>query len=183
MAIDTLNLLAATVFSATSVIILRLVWRKSSSLKAALLLSGWILFLLGGLYWVDIKGWEYGLVYHLSIASLTAWALVAINAEYKPPITAKAKLKHNDNSPQRPLITTAKFLLAGPISGLAACIVLLAFSELLPVNQINQLVITGIGFPFLWGALAVWICAYPTLLKQTLSILLSSLCSLGILLY
>ena len=91
MAFFTPNLLAATALSAASVIILRVIWRRNSAYQLALLASGWALFFLGAAHWTDIKGWEFGLVYHFAIVSLVAWVAVAINAEYKPPIKPKIK--------------------------------------------------------------------------------------------
>ena len=183
MTFSTPKLLAATALSAASVIILRAIWRKKSAYQLALSTSGWLIFLIGVIYWAEIKGWEIGLAYHFAIVSLVAWLIVTINLEVKPRIQEKQTTKALPPITMHPSKAIFKFLIAGPVAGLSACIVLLALSELMPINQTNQLVITGICFPFLWGVLAVWVCAKRSFLKQTMSILSASLCSLGILLF
>lgn len=175
--------IAAAAISAASIVLLRAIWRKKPAFKIIYVILAWVLFFCAVWQWSLIKSWEFGLVYHFSVAAITAWITTGINAERKPPLPTKVNPKSDSNSALNPWLTFARLLLAGPIAGIAACIILLAFSELLPFEQIDQLVISGIVFPLLWATLSVWICATQSTSKQAFSILATTLCSLGLLIH
>ncbi|MCG8670301.1 MAG: hypothetical protein MI867_12860 [Pseudomonadales bacterium] len=182
----------ALVTSIAPIVLLRAIWRKKSAYKFATIGIALALFTASVNLWAKAKGWEFGLVYAFAATSLTAWIAVALNHERKPRLRNSSSLRMNPKinaigkqSTRTKTLPVAllKFLMAGPLSGLAACIILLALGEALPVNRVNQLVITGIGFPILWAAFSVWICSRQAFINQTLSILSASLFSVGFLLY
>lgn len=162
-------------------------WRKNKRSKSTdkwkfLRFLGWAIVLFAGAFWSQLKGVEYGVVYWLCSLVFFAWLLITLNSNSSERAQDKRERQFyrlTKDLVSRRVIT---FLMAGPLSMIAACLVALLLGKLIAAEQANQLVWSAFIFPILWGLLSFWICATSKRLVANLLLWGSSLGS-GLLIF
>lgn len=137
-------------------------WRDSRGwghhfCTAAVLVGSWAI-------WVQVSGVEYGTVYCLLLASLSAWALILVgNPQTVLALTAPRNLA--GHSPKAVVPNAAKgwrYVMNFVVMIVLACVTSVSLSllvvPLVPVTTASQLVLAAILFPCVWSLLVVWTC-------------------------
>ena len=117
-------------------------------------------------------GFERGLTLMLVAVALAAFFFVTIGMTRRPDRAER------DGAALAPSRRNARiwrgafrFLLAGPISGVAAIGVALAFTLKAPVGEVDKLIFGGALVPVLWGAGMAWTLADDRILRAAAALL------------
>lgn len=152
-------------------------WRRTA--PTPLLTSlGWLLLILSTACWSYQAGPEYGISFTLLTAALAAWAIILFTADNRPQ---KAK-------PLQPgKLRLARLRILGVqlwrviavvlLAGVVSVAVLVAAGKLLPLSNVNAMVLAALLSPVLWGAASYWLLADPRTARPPVILLLAGLVS------
>lgn len=152
--------------------LLYLSWKSRVQLKEAYCVTGWLLILNSNFYWVFLTGWEFGLIYGITVPSFLALAIAAINGEKKTNVMRVLRR----NSVRLPSVKTflrflRQFFLVVPFALAASVTVSFGIGNLLPATSLNQMVFMVIVMPILWGLFSYWSIADTRTIRPVLSLL------------
>src|SRR5690606_36056376 len=106
----------------------------------------------------------------ISLISLAGLAIVAAGIQVKPARAAGDRasiaLEPSDR-PSRAWRGALRFLLAGPIGGVAAMGVGVAWTVYLPADPQTRIVSGGLVVPVVWGALMAWTLSDDRIIRAT----------------
>lgn len=124
----------------------------------------WLVLIGSWVVWVQVSGFEYGTVYCLLLASLSAWMVIlagnlqALLALFAPPgVTGRSPKTVNTDT-----AAGWRYVMNFVVMIVLACVTSVVLSLLViplaPVNTASQLVLAAFLFPCLWAMLVVWTC-------------------------
>jgi hypothetical protein len=141
---------------------------------------GWALLLASTWAWTHATGAEFGISLTLLLPTVLAWVLIARNAEVRSPKAtsrrprrkADADLEPKAAADRRTLLAHLRlFIVSVPLAAIAATYVTIALCSLLPLTQVNQLVLALFVIPLVWGSAAYWAVADSRWLRPSLAML------------
>ncbi|BDY04098.1 hypothetical protein F0521_11390 [Ferrimonas sp. YFM] len=157
-----------------------LIWRHwcQISKHSALLWGGWGAIALATPLWVMHAGPEFGVIYQLTTLSLCTWSLAMLGRQ-------KLSAKVPQPRPPQPVGASKKRLAAASANAIllgapAAALITLALCSLMPMDQVNRMVVASLLFPLLWAVVTVWVTMGDSHLKKSLSLGALALVSLGL---
>ncbi|AKH67751.1 hypothetical protein IMCC21906_00056 [Spongiibacter sp. IMCC21906] len=172
---------SALCLSALAMVCLYLSWQNRSATQAWLMPTGWLFSVAAAVVWITLSGIEFGLAYGFLIVPLMAWLAVIYNLEIK---RKKQRIAENINfvvPNSRTLFRHfALFLIAFPLSAIAATYATTGLISLLPWSAVNSMVFIVFAAPVLWGLAAYWVCADPNRFRPALWISLAGLAGAAI---
>lgn len=194
--------LLATFISFFCVVLLRICWRKFGGRYSFLRIVSWFGILLSTIFWIKSHGVEFGLVYGTSILTLFAWCTIyidsclqSIKTDSKKKASRKNKTDDKETHKKVPtdqtLLSLKKenrkiwfkrlwlFVLCGPFTFIAMCLLSVLVCFLIPVDNSIRLVIAAFLYPLCIGICIYWLCAKDALLRHT--IVLSTLSIVSVL--
>ena len=129
-------------------------WRNSSVVYAWL---GW-LAVAGSVYcWYLALGVEYGLTIGLSLAALTVWAAIAVEANPQRQTSERVKPAHQwQFAPGQIARQTGHILYVLPGQMVICALIMIAVVYQMPVSEPKQMATGVLVMPVLWGLLAYW---------------------------
>lgn len=149
-----------------------LAWKSRVQLQDTFTFVGWLLLVFTTAIWITLSGWEFGLIYGLTIPSLLALVIVAFNLESRR--TANSNLSRVSiglPTTRSVLKATSDFLLAVPFALVASVIVSYSLGVFLVEIEVNQMVLAICLLPFIWGVFAWWLLADISRLRPMFSLL------------
>lgn len=170
---DVLVLLSAAL-AGVSAYALRRAWRLRGRQNEQVLWAsvGWVAAVAACVACSMALGVEQGVVIALVLVGLAGLAFAIANAQWREARPPK------DDIALEPSLRGARiwrggfrFLLAGPISGVAAIGVALAFTLKAPVGEVDKLIFGGSLVPLLWGAGMAWTLADDRILRAAAALL------------
>ncbi len=180
------QLLTALILLAASVgagLLLRRAWSQRSASRAGLILGAWTV--LAGLLVVAVvpMGGPRGVFIAATLISVGILGVAASNLQVRPARAAadKASLAPEPSDRQsRAWRGVLRFLLAGPIGGIAAMGVAVAWTVWLPADAKTRIVAGGLVAPLLWGALMAWTLSDDKIIRATAVLLGVAVVTFGI---
>ena len=150
-AVDVLACLAQLAATGT----LFLASRQRQRLLAALAV---LLGLVGMAFWMAGHGLEYGLVYSALMLTMLGWLAVFLNRDWR----TLAKIPKPQRALRWPACNRfgracAQVVLAGPATGLVACLAGLAWAACIPGAPANRIVSGLFVCMVCWALLACWL--------------------------
>lgn len=150
--------------------LLRAAWKERSAARVWMILGGWAIIvaaLFAGSPWL---GTARGIFIAASVIPVAALAFIATGIQVRPARAALDKasiaLEPSDR-PSRAWRGVLRFLLAGPIGGLAAMGVGVMFTVFLPSDPQTRIVSSGLIIPVVWGALMAWTLSDDKIIRAT----------------
>lgn len=144
-------------------------------------LIGWVAAIGSGVLGSVAVGVEQGIVAALIFFGVAGLVLAMANAKWRDVRPPK------DDIALEPSLRGARiwrgafrFLLAGPISGIAAIGIALAFTLKAPVGEVDKLIFGGSLVPLLWGAGMAWTLADDRILRAAAALLTAGLAGFAI---
>ncbi len=162
-----LALLAASVGAG---LLLKRAWRERSADRVWFMLGGWALLAaltisahvaMGGPRWIFIAA---------TLASVGMLAVVAANVQIRPARAAADRaslVPEPSDRPSKAWRGVLRFLLAGPIGGVAAMGVAVLWTVTLPADDQTRIVTGGLAAPIMWGALMAWTLSDDRIIRAT----------------
>jgi hypothetical protein len=152
-------------------------WKSKLELKALAKILGWSLVVAAALVWVGLSGWEFGLLYAITLPSFSALLYICLNAEIKP-----RKIKTADYQPAVAPSPKAVFQLFGklflilPFGLTTSALVSFGLSTIFVSSELNQMVSAICILPLVWGGFGYWIMVdrffiRPILIQTSLMII------------
>lgn len=164
--------IAAVLAGAGGVASLYLSWRKRLRYRRTAVVLGWGLIAASVFLWIGFGGAEFGPVLAFIQLSLVAWAFVLTNQHVRPN---KGRLQQPGalNLPRFQAIArhAAIFLVAVPLAGVSGTFLVLAFSMLLPWNDVDRMAFAILTMPVVWGLAVYWTCADTRLLRPAVGVI------------
>ncbi len=150
--------------------LLKRAWGERSASRVWLILGGWfaITALVAGA--VVPMGGPRGIFIAITLVSVGVLAVAAAGVQMRPARAAadKASLAPEPSDrASRAWRGVLRFLLAGPIGGIAAMGVAVAWTVWLPVDDKTRIVTGGLVAPLLWGALMAWTLSDDKIIRAT----------------
>jgi len=151
-------------------LLLKRAWGERGVDRVWFIIGGWALLALliasavmamGGPRWVFIAS---------TLVSVGVLVVVAANIQIRPARAAadKASLAPEPSDrPSKPWRGLLRFLLAGPIGGIAAMGVATLWTVTLPVDDQTRIVTGGLVAPVMWGALMAWTLSDDKIVRAT----------------
>ncbi len=123
--------------------------------------------------WTHRVGVEFAVIYTLLTLTLTAWFTTASGIEFRavrqtPPTLPRQLL---NTSPTRRVAT---FIVAGPLTLVAGCLVTIALASLLPIARNEQLAIGAFVYPLLIAVAIYRFCSSDGLARNCLLLFATS---------
>lgn len=180
------QLLTALILLAASVgagLLLRRAWSQRRGSRAGLILGAWTV--LAGLLVVAVvpMGGPRGVFIAATLISVGILGVAASSLQVRPARAAadKASLAPEPSDRQsRAWRGVLRFLLAGPIGGIAAMGVAVAWTVWLPADAKTRIVTGGLVAPLLWGALMAWTLSDDKIIRATAMLLGVAVVTFGI---
>lgn len=145
-------------------------WKSTLQLKELTTILGWSLIIAAALNWIDLSGWEFGLLYAITLPSFSALLYVGLSAEIKNRKVKVAVYKSMSLPSSEPVLRLfGKLFLMLPFSLTASVAVSYGLSILLVSSEINQLVLAICVLPVIWGSFYYWIIASRTAIRPVLT--------------
>lgn len=165
--IVTLGLAVAGVIAA---FLLRNAWNDRNASRVWLIAGGWAILAVALLAGSPVLGTARGIFIALAVIPVAALALIATGIQVRPARAATDKasiaLEPSDR-PSRAWRGVLRFLLAGPIGGLAAIGVGVMWTVFLPSDPQTRIVSSGLIIPVVWGALMAWTLSDDKIIRAT----------------
>ncbi len=157
------------VLGVAAALLLRQAWRDRSRRRPWLIVAGWLLVAVG----VVASGWllgaDRGPFAAFALIPFAALVLIAIGVQVRDP-NKRAPREIALEPSERPSKAWRGWLraaLAGPIGGIAAMGVGLAWTVWVPGEPQTRMVIGGLLVPVLWGGAMAWTLADNKILRAT----------------
>ncbi|WP_337187645.1 hypothetical protein [Phenylobacterium sp.] len=165
-AVATVVLLAAGLLAAG---LLRRAWRRREPSRPWLILGSWMIVaaivLASGPWLGPVRGPAMALaVMPLAVLGLVAAGVQLRNARVRPPREPALEPSERASKAWRGWL---RVLLAGPIGGVAAMGVALAWTIWAPGAPQTRMVVGGLLVPVLWGGAMAWTLADDKILRAT----------------
>lgn len=162
-----LGLTLAAVFAA---FLLRRAWNDRNASRAWLIVGGWLILAVTLVAGAPSLGGARGFFIASTLISVAGLALVATGIQVRPARAALDKasiaLEPSDR-PSRVWRGVLRFLLAGPIAGIAAIGVGVVWTVYLPSDPQTRIVSSGLIIPVVWGALMAWTLSDDKIIRAT----------------
>lgn len=162
-----LGLTLAAVFAA---FLLRRAWNDRNASRAWLIVGAWLILAVTLVAGTPSLGGARGFFIASTMISVAALALVATGVQVRPARAALDKasiaLEPSDR-PSRAWRGVLRFLLAGPIAGIAAMGVGVMWTVYLPSDPQTRIVSSGLIIPVVWGALMAWTLSDDKIIRAT----------------
>ena len=173
MFINTLLAWLPLVLSAGAIIALRTGWRKPSYRHRMMMPVASLLVVAAIKLWAQRVGIEFAVVYTFLTLTFTAWLTTTSGVTFKavkrtPPALPKQFLH---TSSTHKVVT---FIVAGPLTLVAACLVTIALASLLPIARNEQLIMGAFVYPLLIAVTTYWLCSSDRLVRKGLLLLATS---------
>lgn len=150
--------------------LLRRAWGQRSAQRVWLILGGWGLLAALTVAAVVPMGGSRGVFIAATLASVGVLAVAIANLQLRPARAAadKASLAPEPSDRvSRAWRGVLRFLLAGPIGGIAAMGVAVLWTVSLPVDDKTRIVTGGLVAPIVWGALMAWTLSDDKIIRAT----------------
>lgn len=164
---------AAAAATLAGVGLLYAAWLRKDASRALPILGGWGLILASIWPWAVAAGWDRGPAIAVCVAILAAFAIVA----RKFVLSSRHDGDASEETAARPAASgipwarrTWVFMLAGPVAFIASALLGLAAFVGGPPAEADRLALSAYLVPFVWGALAAWAVADPSLVRKTAGI-------------
>ena len=183
----------AFLLSMTGVIWLYAIWRRRAftlgTFRGLQVIAAWFLIAVAGWCWIHAYGAEFGVSYTLIVLALQAWLVITLTYKRKRLSQSAA---NQTQPPQRHTSLAFAYgaralpkqlliaLVAIPLAGLAAMLVTVVSTMLLPWENVNLIALGIYTMPIVWGAAAYWACADSKLWRPAISLILISLLTGGL---
>lgn len=162
--------LALTAAGAVAAFLLRKAWNERSASRAWLIVGGWAILAGALIAGSPALGTARGIFIAATVFSVGALALVATGIQFRPSRVVADKssiaLEPSDR-PSRAWRGVLRFLLAGPIGGIAAMGVGVMWTVYLPSDPQTRIVSSGLIIPVVWGALMAWTLSDDKIIRAT----------------
>jgi hypothetical protein len=133
--------------------------------------AGWLLLVVAAAWWIALDGWEFGLIYSITVPSLAAGIALWIVADRRPgrvaPAVHLAISRPSWSAVRENLVT---FFLVVPFGVMASTLVTTAAGLLLPFGDLDQVVFIVCAVPVVWGVVACWLTIDAHRLRPVLSL-------------
>lgn len=153
----------------TAALLLRQSWRERGALRPWLIAAGWLSVAVT----VVVSGWLLGAARGpfaaFALIPFSALLLIAIGVQIRDPAKRPPRelaLEPSDRA-SKAWRGWLRWALAGPIGGIAAMGVGLAWTVWMPGEPQTRMVIGGLLVPVLWGAGMAWTLADNRILRAT----------------
>jgi hypothetical protein len=164
---DMIALAAFAVGGALSAWLLRQAWQRRSGALACMCAAWLILFIVLAAAAV-VMGSARGPFAAAMVATVAAMAVIATGIKMRPAREAAERLALEPSErPSRIWRGVLRALLAGPIGGIAAMGVAIAWTVWLPADPQTRIVTGGLLQPVLWGAGMAWTLSDDKILRAT----------------
>jgi len=155
-------------------------WKYKPALKASFTGFGWLLIGLAVFCWSALEGWEFGLIYGITLPSLAAFTFIVLNARvHDASINEMQFISVTKPSIQILLRFTGMALIVLPFALATSASISYGLSTLMIDSALNQLVLAICFLPILWGLFAFWIVADTTLTRPVASQIALTILSLS----
>lgn len=150
--------------------LLRRAWSRRSAPHVWLVVGGWALLAVATVAAVGPMGGPRGVFIALTLASIGVLAVAAASIQVRPARAASDRASlapEPSDRPSRAWRGVLRFLLAGPIGGIAAMGVAVMWTVWLPADAQTRIVTGGLVAPLLWGALMAWTLSDDKIIRAT----------------
>ncbi len=165
----------AVLLSGAGAFSLRQSWARRArpaSERRPWLIGGWALLAGAMAACAAAFGAERGVAIVLVILGLLALTIVAASLTRRPDRAQRDGVALAPSQRGARIWRGAfRFLLAGPISGVAAIGIALAFTLKAPLGEVDKLILGGSLVPILWGAGMAWTLADDRILRAAAALL------------
>jgi hypothetical protein len=155
---------------AVSALLLRSAWQSRSASRAWLIAGAWAAIAVLLIAGAPLLGTARSIFIAVTLISVAALGVVASGIQFRPARAAVDKasiaLEPSDR-PSRVWRGVLRFLLAGPIGGIAAIGVGVAWAVWLPSDPQTRIVTSGLVVPVLWGGLMAWTLSDDRIIRAT----------------
>jgi hypothetical protein len=135
-------------------------WLERLSSRAIATATGWSLLALSMYFWVRSAGVEFGTVFGLILPALFAWVLLLLSIDRRNRKGRDERIVINAWPRFRAVLRNlGMFVMTVPLLGAVSAVCSVAFATLIPIDDINRIVLAVFLMPVLWGGLAFWACA------------------------
>lgn len=146
-------------------------WKNKQRNKQLFSNFSWILLFVALLLWCEFSGWEFGIVYCLTISALIAWIFILYNRQQRP-----SRDRHQPQQFQRLQFVQighifAKVLVVGPFAMLIFSTLSLSLIKWAPGSYANRLVFACFLWCLLWALFSCWVSATKKLFNPILCLL------------
>lgn len=154
-------------------------WARQPRGSVVMVAAGWLMLVVAAAAWIFLDGWEFGMIYAITVPALPAGAVLWLCADRRSgrvPSMARLSLSMPGRNAVRASLLT--FLLVVPFGVATSILVTSAAGLLLPLGELNQLVFIVCVMPVVWGVLAVWLTMDERRTRTVLSLVVLSGASL-----
>lgn len=110
--------------------------------------------------WVELSGWEFGLLYAITLPTLSALIYVGFNAELNNSSVSSPEYKLILLPSGRLVLSfLGKLILVLPFALTASILASYGSSILLVQSELNQMIMAICILPIIWGLFAYWLLA------------------------
>lgn len=149
--------------------LLRTAWRRRDANRPRLMLAGWGVLIAASLAAAPVLGQARGPFIAFAVLPIAVLALIAAGVQIRDPrkrAPREAALEPSERA-SRAWRGWLRALLAGPIGGVAAMGVALAWTIWAPGPPQTRMVVGGLLVPVLWGGAMAWTLADDKILRAT----------------
>ncbi len=150
-------------------LVLRSAWSRRTASRPWMILAGWVVLVVGVLASAPMLGAARGVFFASAAISCGALVLIASGLQIRAGrarAPREAALEPSDRA-SKAWRGWLRALLAGPIGGIAAMGVGLAWTVWTPGAPQTRMVIGGLLVPILWGGAMAWTLADDKILRAT----------------
>ncbi len=150
--------------------LLKRAWASRDASRIWLILGGWTVLAVMTIVAVGPMDGPRGVFIAMTLASVGVLAVAAASIQVRQARAAadKASLAPEPSDrPSRAWRGVLRFLLAGPIGGIAAMGVAVLWTVSLPVDDKTRIVTGGLVAPVMWGALMAWTLSDDKIIRAT----------------
>lgn len=162
--------LGLTLAALSAAFLLRRAWSDRNASRAWLIVGAWLVLAVTLIAGSPALGTARGIFIAGTLISVAALVVVATGIQIRPARAALDKasiaLEPSDR-PSRAWRGVLRFLLAGPIGGIAAMGVGILWTVYLPSDPQTRIVSSGLIIPVVWGALMAWTLSDDRILRAT----------------
>ena len=150
--------------------LLRRAWNDRNATRACMIAGGWAILAVALVAGSPVLGAARGIFIAAAVIPVAALAFIATGIQVRPARAATDKasiaLEPSDR-PSRAWRGVLRFLLAGPIGGIAEMGVGVMFTVFLPSDPQTRIVSSGLIIPVVWGALMAWTLSDDKIIRAT----------------
>lgn len=173
----------AVVCATVGITLLYRSWSRRPRMSRMVPTAGWALLLIAAACWIAVDGWEFGMVYAITVPSIPAGLLLWLVSDRRPGRvdgTQRRPLARPSWSAVRTNLVT--LLLVVVLGVVASTLITSAVGLLLPFGELDRMVFIVCVMPVVWGLTAFWLTVDARRLRPIVSLIaLSGLSLLSIL--